>query len=339
MIETVMRTVSEAAIQKAAEWILQGETIGLPTETVYGLAANACSPESVARIFAAKGRPQDNPLIVHIADVDTLTFVANNIPKEAYLLAEAFWPGPLTLILQRADAITPSASAGLSTVGIRVPAHDAARRVIQACGVPLAAPSANLSGRPSPTTAQHVWDDLSGQIPFILDGGPSVMGVESTVLSLDSEAVVLRPGFITAEEISEVLRRPVRYAGSVTQPLEADKTPKSPGTKYQHYAPKTKLTLVDGPFPFFEQEMKRQKQEGVWALCFKGEEAHLPVPALCYGQSGDAQSQAAGLFAALRLLDEKEAKEAFVRCETGREENLAVYNRLLRAASFRVLHP
>ncbi len=339
MIKTVMQTASAHAIEQAASWILRDEVVGLPTETVYGLAANACSAASVARIFEAKGRPQDNPLIVHIAKLEDLEKVAQNIPEDAYRLAEAFWPGPLTLILERAENIVPAVSGGLSSVGVRIPAHEAARKVIDACKVPLAAPSANCSGRPSPTTAAHVWDDLAGKIPFILDGGPSVMGVESTVLNLQKEAVVLRPGFITAEEIESVLGRPVRYAASVTKPLEEGKVPKSPGTKYTHYAPLAKLTLVEGSFAFFLEQARQVQAADAWALCFEGEEHHLPLPALSYGRFNDAKSQSAGLFAALRLLDEKGAKAALVRCETESEEHLAVYNRLLRAAAFRVVRP
>ncbi len=339
MIKTVMRTMSEHAVQEAAEWICRGDVVGLPTETVYGLAANAFSDESVARIFAAKGRPQDNPLIVHIADINDLPRVAKNIPQDAYRLADAFWPGPLTLILERGDNVVPSVSAGLASVGVRLPAHEAARAVIKAAGVPLAAPSANMSGRPSPTSAAHVWDDLAGKIPYILDGGASVMGVESTVLSLEEEAVVLRPGFVTAEELAEVLQRPVRYASSVTAPLDEGKVPKSPGTKYKHYAPSAKLTLIEGPFDFFLEQIRKMKEPNTWALCFEGEQAHLPLPALSYGKLGDAHSQSAGLFAALRALDEKGAKTAFVRCDAGDETFLAVHNRLLRAAAFRVLKP
>ncbi len=339
MVKTVMQTVSARAIEQAVEWILLDEVVGLPTETVYGLAANAFSDKAVARIFDAKGRPQDNPLIVHIACIDDMDKVARNIPDEAYVLAKAFWPGPLTLILERTKALAPAVSAGLSSVGVRLPAHEAARAVIRAAGVPLAAPSANASGRPSATTAEHVWDDLAGKIPFVLDGGPSVMGVESTVLSLQDEPVILRPGFVTAEEIADVLGRPVRYAASVTQPLEAGKAPKSPGTKYTHYAPMAKLTLVEGSFSFFLEQAIKSQDEHTWALCFEGEESHLPIPALSYGRLGDSQTQSAGLFAALRRLDETGANVALVRCDVQSEENLAVYNRLLRAAAFRVVRP
>ena len=336
-MKTEVMPVSPAAVKKAAQLLRQGEVVALPTETVYGLAADATNREAVQKIFVAKGRPQDNPLIVHIAQLADLEKVAAEVTEGALALAEAFWPGPLTLVLPRGGQVVGQVSAGLSTVGVRMPAHEAARAVVEAAGVPLAAPSANLSGRPSPTTAQHVLDDLGGNIPLILDGGAAAVGVESTVLSLGPEAVVLRPGFVTAEELAEVLGAPVRYSKTVREPLAEGKTPRSPGTKYQHYAPKAQLTLLLGSFERFAAYVDSQAKEGVWALCFEGEGKRLPVPALSYGKAGDENSQNAGLFAALRALDEKGAKTVFVRCENTEGKSLATYNRLLRAAAFRVV--
>lgn len=309
----------------------------MPTETVYGLAANAFSAEGAGKIFAAKGRPQDNPLIVHIADKEQLPLVAGEVPDDALKLAEAFWPGPLTLILKRGERVPAEVSAQLSTVGVRLPAHEGARALIRAAGFPLAAPSANLSGRPSPTTAQHVLEDLGGKIPLILDGGAALVGVESTVLSLEEEPVVLRPGFVTAEEIAAVLGRPVRYSKTVTAPLAQGKIPRSPGTKYRHYAPAARLTLVQGGAQAFGRYVEENPAPGLWALCMEGEEPGLPVPAIAYGKAGDAASQSAGLFAALRRLDAEHAQTAYARIETPDEQTLAVYNRLLRAAAFRVV--
>ena len=336
-METQLLPINQASLAKAAALLRAGELVAMPTETVYGLAANAFSAEGAEKIFAAKGRPQDNPLIVHIAQMDQLPLVAADIPEEALALAEAFWPGPLTLILKRGKAVPEAVSAQLPTVGVRLPAHEGARALIQAAGFPLAAPSANLSGRPSPTTAGHVLEDLGGKIPLILDGGAAPVGVESTVLSLSEEPVVLRPGFVTAEEIAGVLGRPVRYSKTVTAPLAEGKSPRSPGTKYRHYAPSARLTLVQGGAEAFQRYVKENPAPGLWALCLAGEEKGLPVPALVYGRAGDAASQNAGLFAALRQLDAQGAQAAYARIETSDERFLAVYNRLLRAAAFRVV--
>ncbi len=336
-METRLLPLGPEALQEAAALLRAGELVGMPTETVYGLAANAFSAQSAARIFAAKGRPQDNPLIVHIAEVDELPRVAATVPPEALRLAEAFWPGPLTLILPKGEQIPPAVSGGLPTVGLRLPAHEGARALIRAAGLPLAAPSANLSGRPSPTTAQHVLDDLGGKIPLILDGGASPVGVESTVLALTEEPVVLRPGFVTAEEIAEVLGRAVRYSKTVTAPLAEGAAPQSPGTKYRHYAPRARLSLLLGDGDRYRQALAREARPGLWALCFAGEEAGLPVPAISYGRQGDSASQSAGLFAALRRLDEVGAAEVLAHCEAPNGPSLAVYNRLLRAAAFRVV--
>ncbi len=332
-----MLPLDDETAEYAAKLLRQGEVVAIPTETVYGLAANAFSQEAVAKIFAAKGRPQDNPLIVHIADLEDLTAVAPAAPQAAGLLAKAFWPGPLTLVLGKSPALAPGVSAGLATAGVRMPAHPGARGVIRKTGLPLAAPSANLSGRPSPTCAAHVLQDFAGKIPLILDGGPSIVGVESTVLALEDEPVVLRPGFVTAAEIAEVLQAPVRYSKTVTAPLAKGEAARSPGTKYRHYAPIADLSLIKGDFKAFCNWAKGHPNPGLWALCYTGEEKKLPMPALAYGSLGDSASQSAGLFAALRRLDEVGAQTVYVRWEAEDEKNLAVYNRLLRAAAFRVV--
>lgn len=336
-IKTFVLPVNDASLAEAARLLRAGQVVAMPTETVYGLAADATNAAAVGRIFEAKGRPGDNPLIVHIAAQEELLKVAASVPGDAWELADTFWPGPLTMVLPRGAGLAPAVSAGLSTVGIRLPAHEGARALIKAAGVPLAAPSANRSGRPSPTTAAHVLEDMQGRIPLILDGGPAPVGVESTVLSLDEEPVVLRPGFITAEEISEVLGRPVRYSRTATQPLAGGKQPKSPGVKYQHYAPKAHLTLVQGGLEAFAAYVAEHQDTGVWALCFAGEENALPVPALSYGRRDDPASQAEALFAALRRLDEEGARTVYVRSPAPQGVGMAVYNRLLRAAAFRVV--
>lgn len=335
-MDTKILGISDAAIEEAAALLRAGQVVAMPTETVYGLAADATNSEAVRRIFAAKGRPQDNPLIVHIDDMNRLPKVAKTRP-EVYLLAAAFWPGPLTLVLPRAAGVADEVSAGLATVGVRMPAHGAARRLIAAVGAPLAAPSANRSGSPSPTTAAHVLADMEGRIPLILDGGASVVGVESTVLSLAEEhPTVLRPGFVTAREISEVLGKPVLVHPAVEAQLLPGQTAASPGMKYKHYAPRARVVILQGSFAAYRKYLAQHATEGVWALCFEGEQDELPVPALAYGKEGDDASQAAGLFSALRALDENEANTAYARSPGHSGVGLAVYNRLLRAAAFQV---
>lgn len=337
-MDTRVLAVNDQSVQLAAQLLKDGQVVAIPTETVYGLAANALDEKAIEKIFLAKGRPQDNPLIVHIDSMKMLPMAAREVPQEAVKLAQAFWPGPLTMVLPRAAGIAPAVSAGLDTVGIRMPAHPGARHIITQAGVPLAAPSANLSGSPSPTTAAHVLQDMRGRIPLVLDGGNSPVGVESTVLSLIGQPMVLRPGFVTAEEISEVLGRPVRLSGAVAAPLKEGESPASPGMKYKHYAPKAQITILDGEFSQFKAYISKEGQQaGVWALCFEGEEQELPVPAIAFGRKENSAEQAAALFAALRMLDEKGARTVFARAPSQNGVGLAVYNRLLRAAAFRVL--
>ena len=228
-------------IARAAKLLAAGEVVAVPTETVYGLAANAYDKTAVRKIFSAKGRPQDNPLIVHIADFQDIYALVAEVPEAAKKLADAFWPGPLTVILPKSDKI-PDAVSGLATGAVRYPAHPVAQAVIQACGVPLAAPSANRSGSPSPTNAKYVLDDMDGRIPLILDGGGSQVGVESTVVTLATEVPrVLRPGGVTVEQLREVLGE-VEVDDAVLHQLKAGETAASPGMKYKHYPPKAQNT-------------------------------------------------------------------------------------------------
>ncbi len=347
--QTETLPVSPAAVAKAAAILQSGGLVALPTETVYGLAANALDEAAVDGIFRVKGRPQDNPLIAHIADLNDLHSLVKEVPPAAETLAEAFWPGPLTLVLPSSGKAAKNVSAGLGTVAVRVPASAVARDVIRAAGFPLAMPSANRSGSPSPTSAAHVGADFNGKIPLILDDGFSAVGVESTVLSLAGEPTILRPGFVTKEELEETLGQPVALAKAVERPLADGEAPMSPGMKYRHYAPRCALTLLDGTFAAFEKyvadyaktQKEAQESSRVFALCFAGEEEQLKrLPGLCgaiaYGWEGDAPSQAAGLFAALRMLDEIGAETAFARMPEKTGVGLAVYNRLLRAAAFKV---
>ncbi len=340
-MQTKVLPTGPEAIRQGARLLRQGKVVAIPTETVYGLAANALQQEAVAAIFAAKGRPQDNPLIAHIADMDMLPLLVREVCSDARRLAECFWPGPLTMVLPRTGAAAPSVSAGLDTIGIRMPAHETARRLIREAGVPLAAPSANLSGSPSPTTARHVLADMDGRIPLIIDGGDSPVGVESTVVSLcgGEGPVLLRPGFVTSEEMEEVLGRPVVLSASIEAAYTDAAVPASPGVKYRHYAPNARVTIVEAPLATYAAYLGRMaaEEEGVFALCFEGEQAGLGVPAVTYGQKEDAASQAAALFTALRTLDERGAKNVYARPPGRTGIALAVRNRLLRAASFRVV--
>lgn len=324
-------------IALAAELLQKGEVVGLPTETVYGLAANAFDGQAVQKIFAAKGRPQDNPLIVHIGDYAMLARVVEEVPAKVEQLCKAFWPGPLTIVLPKGKEIAPEVSGGLDTVGVRMPAHPAALAIAQQAGCPFAAPSANRSGSPSPTTAAHVWRDMQGRIPLIVEGGACEVGVESTVLSMVDRPVILRPGFVTQQQLEAVLGEVVEIAPAVLQPLGQEEKALSPGMKYKHYAPKAKVTLVEGDLRRFVSFLNIQSKTGVFALCFEGEQESIPVPCIAYGQQNKPETQAAQVFAALRKLDDCGAQQVFVRMPALEGVGLAVYNRLLRAAAFRIV--
>jgi L-threonylcarbamoyladenylate synthase len=337
MIKTQVLSASDPlAIAYAAKLIQSGDIVAIPTETVYGLAGDATNADAVGRIFAVKGRAGDNPLIVHISQLDMWRPLVSGLPDEALRLAEAFWPGPLTVILPKSSAVCPAATAGLDSVAVRMPAHAGALAVIEAAGLPLAAPSANLSGAPSPTCAAHCIADLSGKIPLILDGGCCTVGIESTVLSLCGKPTVLRPGAITGLQLSNVLGVPVGLASAVNAPLAEGESPLSPGMKYRHYAPAARLVLLKGPLPLFLKELERA-QSGTMGLVFEGEENTAAKPCVSFGFAHDSSSQAQALFAALRRLDEMGAKQIYARCPDDDEDSLGVYNRLLRAAAFEVI--
>lgn len=320
-------------ISEAAQWLRRGEVVGIPTETVYGLAADATSEEAVRKIFSAKGRPQDNPLIVHISDLAMLSEYAQEIPDAALRLAEKFWPGPLTMVLKKKPVIPPVTSAGLDTVGIRFPSHPIAREIIRAAGVPLAAPSANLSGSPSPTAAQHVWDDMEGRIPAVVDGGTCDVGVESTVVSFEDEAVrILRPGLITAEEL-EAVGVAVTIDAGILHPLSESEPVRSPGMKYRHYSPKARIVLVEGTLERFTAYMEQRLTSGTYAMVF--DKDTYPFRHLTYGNTG--REQAHEIFDKLREFDKLGASVVYVRSPKKKGVGLAVYNRLLRAAGFEVV--
>ena len=316
-MNTILTKAGEASVNKAAELLRAGEIVAIPTETVYGIAASAFNGAAVKKIFAAKGRPQDNPLIVHIDRLEMLDGLVSRVPEGARKLAEAFWPGPLTIIMPRGDKVADEVCAGLDTVAIRMPSHPVARAVIAASGLPLAAPSANLSGSPSPTCAHYVMSDMDGRLPLILDGGDCQVGVESTVITLAGEEVVL--------------------SGAILAKLKEGETARSPGMKYKHYAPKAEVTIVKGDLAAFAAYVEQHKDEHTLCLCFTGEAEQLPVPCVEYGAQDSGAEQAHALFTALRRLDELGAKQVFARCPADTGVSLAVYNRLLRAAAFRVV--
>ncbi len=336
--KTQLLSGDAAGIAAAGEILAAGGLVGIPTETVYGLAADATNAQAVLSIYAAKERPADNPLIVHIAEPEEMYEIAAEVPEAAVRLAEAFWPGPLTIILPRGKKIPPEVSAGLDTVSIRMPAHPVARAIIKAGGRPLAAPSGNRSGRPSPTTARHMLEDMDGRIPLIVDGGACSVGVESTVMTLcTEEPLVLRPGAVTAEQLSVVLGCPVRLSHAITEGLKDGEAPQSPGMKYKHYAPKAEVTLVVGSTEQYTAYVNAHREEGRMALCFAEDAPLLQTACVVYGEAEHPEQQAQQVFSALRELDERGAKTVLAHCPQTSGVALAVYNRLLRAAAFRVI--
>lgn len=327
--------LNKESIDSAAALLRVGEVVGIPTETVYGLAANAFDEKAVAKIFKAKGRPQDNPLIVHISAFEEIRELVSAVPEAAKKLADAFWPGPLTIILPKSSRIPDAVSAGLPSVAVRMPSHSVARAVIARAGVPLAAPSANLSGSPSPTNAKTVFDDMQGRIPLILDGGGSRVGVESTVITLCTEVPrVLRPGGVTVEQLRAVLGA-VEVDDAVLHQLKAGEKAASPGMKYKHYAPRADITIVRGSLAQFRQYVAEQAADA-FVLCFAGEERYFPH-AVPYGAAESDSEQANRLFDALRELDALGAKTVYARCPSLDGVGLAVYNRLIRAAGFHLI--
>ena len=327
-------TEYDKALEKSAELLKNGEVVGIPTETVYGLAANAFNENAVKKIFEAKGRPSDNPLIVHIAKFKDLEPLVAEIPEKVKIMADKFWPAPLTMIMKKSDRISNVVSGNLPTVAVRMPKSDYARAIIENCGLPLAAPSANLSGSPSPTNAKYVYNDMNGRIPLIIDGGNCEIGVESTVISFAEDPPrLLRPGGVTLEEMTELIGEIV-VDDAVLNKLQDGAVASSPGMKYKHYAPSADITIIKSDFETFKKIC--ESEENITALCFDGEEEKLNCPVVTYGDKNNGYSQSARLFDALRELDEIGAKKVFARCPDTKGMGLAVYNRLIRAAGFKI---
>ena len=324
-------------IEKAGEILRSGGLVAIPTETVYGLAANALDGKVVRKIYEAKGRPSDNPLIVHISEFTQLKPLVREVPESARKLAAAFWPGPLTIILKKSELIPEETSGGLDTVAVRFPSHPIARAVIQAAGVPLAAPSANLSGKPSPTMFAHVQEDLNGRVDALLDGGDCAVGVESTVITLaEGTPRVLRPGGVTVSQLRSILGE-VEVDDAVVHRLQEGKSAASPGMKYKHYSPKADVVIVDAS-PEEYVTFVNSKQN-CHALCFDEDTEKLKVPFVSYGTRYDGEKQAHLLFSALHYLDEIGAQRVFAHIPSKSGVGLAVYNRLIRSAGFQIARP
>ena len=337
------KRLTKKNMDEAAAILRDGGLVGIPTETVYGLGANGLNEEAVAHIFEAKGRPQDNPLILHIPDASWLERYCKDIPLTAYKLADAYWPGPMTMILRRKDIVPDAVTAGLDTVGMRCPAHPLCRAIIDAAGVPVAAPSGNTSGRPSPTTAQHMLEDMDGKIDAIVDGGPCSVGVESTIIDLtETPARLLRPGGITLEQLEAVLGE-VAVDPAVTRLMGAGEQPKAPGMKYRHYAPKAPVTVVTGDPQKSAEYIASHAAPEDGIICF---DEFLPLftrrsetrPVMDLGPAGDKEEQARHIFDALRSFDHTSVPAIWAQCPDATGIGLAIANRLNKAAGFHIIH-
>ena len=329
----------ENQIAAAAAILRKGGLLGIPTETVYGLGANGLNPEAVKKIFEAKGRPQDNPLILHVSGAQWIPRYCVDVPPLAYELARRFWPGPLTMILKRGACVPDITTAGLDTVGVRCPNHPVALAVIREAGVPVAAPSANISGRPSCTSAQDVLEDMDSRIDGVVDGGPCTVGVESTIVDMTCNPPrLLRPGGLSLEELEGVLGR-VDVDKAVLSPIPEGEKPRAPGMKYRHYAPKAPVTVVTGAPGRSAQEIRRRIGPGSGIICF---DEYVSVFAghkvQSLGPSSDKTVQAQRLFDALRAFDsDQTVTEIFAQCPDNRGIGLAINNRLKKAAGFHLV--
>jgi len=322
----------------AADIIRRGELVAIPTETVYGLGADGLNPDAVAKIFLAKGRPQDNPLILHVTGAEQIVLFCHDVPDSAYALAEAFWPGPLTMVLPARSCVPKCTTAGLPTVAVRCPDNAVTREIIRLSGVPIAAPSANISGKPSTTTAEHVLHDHKGKIEAVVDGGPCRVGLESTIVDLTEERPrLLRPGGITPEQLMGVLGDLV-VDKAVTAQIDKDAVVKAPGMKYRHYAPQSEVIIVSGSREKAAHYIHSHYVPGDRVLCFDEElSLYEGCAPLSYGQEADVSTLSAGLFSALRQLDDPSVHRVYARCPVGGGIAYAVQNRLKKAAAFHIV--
>ena len=329
---------AESKLRQAGSIIKEGGLVAFPTETVYGLGGDAFNPESSRKIYAAKGRPSDNPLIIHIYRFQDIYEIVEEVPEEALKIADAFWPGPLTMILHKSKRVPYETTGGLDTVAVRFPSHPIARKLIEYGGGYIAAPSANASGRPSPTKAGYVVEDMNGRIDAIVDGGPCGVGVESTIIDLTSPVPrLLRPGGLPLEALRETLGE-VEVDKAVLAPLRAGEKPKAPGMKYRHYAPKAPVTVVTGESRCTARYIRRHRGEHTGVICFDEYKSEFPGCVVeSIGSSQDKAEQARRVFDALRAFDETDVNAIYAQCPSDAGLGLAVANRLKKAAGFQIV--
>lgn len=349
-METKMVKIQDTAeirdeeLAEAAQILRDGGLVAFPTETVYGLGANALNEEAAKKIYAAKGRPSDNPLIAHISCMEELEPLVKEIPEAGRKLAEAYWPGPLTMIFPKSSIVPYGTTGGLETVAVRMPSDPVANRLIHLAKVPVAAPSANTSGRPSPTTAQHVWQDMNGRIEMILDGGPVGIGVESTIVDVSGEVpTLLRPGAVTMEMLEKTVGH-VKIDPAIQGPPTADFHPKAPGMKYRHYAPHAQMTLVEGEAEAVANKINELVKEGleqnlrIGVICTDESRSSYPDGLVrSVGERAKEETIAHNLFAVLREFDDLDVdviySESFSKDHLGQ----AIMNRLTKAAGYHIL--
>ena len=345
MIKIDREHFSASDVEEAAQLLRDGRLVAFPTETVYGLGANALDETAAKRIYAAKGRPSDNPLIVHIAEPDALQVLAAEVPETAKKLGEAFWPGPLTMILKKSPIVPDGTTGGLATVAVRLPADPVARKLIRLSGVYVAAPSANASGRPSTTTAQHVFEDLNGRIDMILDGGPVTIGLESTIVDLTGEVpMILRPGYITKEQLEAVIGTVAYDKAVIAKQMQENVVAKAPGMKYRHYAPKGELTIYEGAqeavVAAINAEIAKRLAEGAVVGVLATDEtaaAYIGGTVCSIGSRKDEESIAAHLYRVLREFDEIGADYIYSESFDDNLLSSAIMNRLRKAAGYRTV--
>ena len=332
-------------LMEAAKILRKGGIVAFPTETVYGLGANALEAQASAKIYAAKGRPSDNPLIAHIASIDDLPKLAAQIPDAGRKLAEKYWPGPLTLVFPKKEIVPYGTTGGLDTVAVRMPSDPIATRLIRLAGVPVAAPSANTSGRPSPTRAEHVIEDLNGKIEMIIDGGEVGIGVESTIVDVSGEIpTLLRPGAITMEMLKETVGE-VEIDPAILGPMNEGMKPKAPGMKYRHYAPNAEMTLVEGEMDkvveFINREAKAALEAGkkVGIICTEESRQYYSYGILeVIGSRENEETVAHNLFAVLREFDDQKVDCIFSESFSKDRLGQAIMNRLCKAAGYHIVN-
>lgn len=348
-MDTIIRKVmdlpeDEAVYEQASQIIREGGLVAFPTETVYGLGADGMNEEAAAKIYAAKGRPSDNPLILHIADRDGLAQITDKVPPKAAALMETFWPGPLTMIFEKKKEVPYATTGGLDTVAVRMPSHPVARALIRKSGTPIAAPSANTSGRPSPTMAEHVREDMNGKIDMLIDGGSVGIGLESTIMDMTVEPpMLLRPGYITREMLEQTIGE-IRIDPSLMEGVGEDVKPKAPGMKYRHYAPKAELTIVEGELERVAEEINRLAQEkqeqGYSTGIIATEETkafYNGAQVRVIGTRQDEKTIARHLFAVLREFDESGTEYIFSEAFSEKNLGQAIMNRLIKAAGHHII--